>query len=540
MKVLFIMSRKNSDPKDRELYEMDFMCQVLGFRRSLLDLGVVTVAACTPPHIQVEVVDEYLQDIPYDSDADLIALSAKTSCVTHAYEIAAEFRKRGKKIVMGGIHASLRPEEALQHVDYVVINEAEKTWPKFLELFERGEAPREMRAEGFPPMDEIPVPSWDRIDSGEFLFHQIQTTRGCPFMCRFCSVPDISGQDFRFKPIENVITEIRSFPKAGLLKDKMKAIYFVDDNFISRINYTKDLLKALIPLRKSGELGEWSAETTLNVSRDEELLDLFSQAGCSTLIIGIESISSATLEAMDKKVNFCLTYQEALERIHKRGMSVVGNFIVGFDTDHIQVFKEILDFIDENTILYPFFSILTPMPGTALHEDYKNEGRLDHYNWAEYDTRHVVFEPKNMTRAELLDGYIWLYQEAYTSDRALDRLERYWAKYRQRRSNFLENTFIGIKLRKFWNSGSPRFQRLLREGWKRLGKNGIKSDIGQLLYYYDSAHFFDYLCQFKSPNYEHNTRLFSGELSDRIIDESLLHKQWAKAKPARKALPTLS
>lgn len=531
MKVLFVATRKNSDPKDRELYEMDFMCEVLGFKRSLLDLGLITVAACTPDDVEIQIVDEYFQTIPYDTDADLIALSAKTSCVTHVYEVAEEFRKRGKPVVLGGIHASLRPEEALEKVDYVVINEAEKTWPKFVEAFKKGEAPKTLKAEDFPPMEEIPVPAWDRLNGGDFLFHQIQTTRGCPFMCRFCSVPDISGQTFRFKPVENVIKEIRNLPASGFLKDKMKALYFVDDNFISRVAYTKELLRALVPLFKKGELGEWSAETTLNVCRDEELLDLFAESGCATLIIGIESISEETLLTMDKKVNFCLSYQDALNRIHERGMSVVGNFIVGFDTDTIKTFKEILDFVDSNNILYPFFSILTPMPGTALHDEYKEKDRLDHYNWAEYDTRHVVYKPQHMSRQELMDGYIWLYEEAYTSDRALDRLERFWGKYRQRRSTFIENSFIRMRMQRFWNKGSPRFRRVVREGWKRLKKKGINSDVGQLLYYYDSAHFFDYLSQFRSENYEHNCRLFRGEIEDRKIDAKLMKKQWEKAKP---------
>lgn len=536
MKILYVMTRKNSDPKDRELYEMDFMCEVLGFRRSLLDLGVITVAACTPEGIDYEIVDEYFTPIPYHQKYDLVALSAKTSCVTHAYEVADEFRRRGVPVVLGGIHASLRPDEALEHVDYVVINEAEKTWPQFLHAFQQGKAPKITKAEDFPPMEDIPVPAWNKLKSNDYLFHQIQTTRGCPFMCRFCSVPDISGNTFRFKPVENVIKEIRSLPRASFLKDKMKALYFVDDNFISRVNYTKDLLKALVPLYESGELGEWSAETTLNVCRDEELLDLFAASGCSTLIIGIESISQATLEAMDKKVNFCLSYQDAMHMIHERGMSVVGNFIVGFDTDTINVFQDIINFVDENNILYPFFSILTPMPGTDLHEEYKRDERLDHFNWAEYDTRHVVFGPKHMSREELMDGYIWLYEEAYTSQRALDRLERYWRTYRKKRSNFIENSFIRMKLQKFWNKGSKRFRKFLREGWKVLTKRGINSDVGQLLYYYDSAHFLDYLDQFRSDNYQRNVRVFRGEIQDRQIDEKLQVKQWTKAKK-RKVLP---
>jgi radical SAM superfamily enzyme YgiQ (UPF0313 family) len=532
MKILFVSTRKNSRPEDRELYEMDFMNRLLGFRRSLLDLGLLTVAACTPADVEVEVVDEYLEPIPYDTDADLVALSAKTSAVAHAYEVADAFRRRGKKVVLGGIHASLRPDEALRHVDFVVVGEAEKTWPKFVDAFRKGTAPPKTPSEGFAPMDNIPVPAWRAIEYGEFLFHQVQTTRGCPFTCRFCSVPDISGQSFRFKPVDKVVEEIRAFPKTGFLKDRMKTLYFVDDNFISRPKYTYELLEALATLRKRGELGEWSAETTLNVTADTRLLDRFAEAGCSTLIIGFESISAATLLDMDKKVNFVLSYQEGLSRIHQRGMSVVGNFIVGFDTDTVSVFRDTLQFIDENTILYPFFSILTPMPGTRLHDDFLAAGRLDHTDWAQYDTRHVVFKPRHMTREQLMDGYCWLYEQAYASDRALDRLERYWRNHRRRKSTAIENGFIRWRLRKQLRTASPRLRRLIEAGWERLGHRGIRSDVAQLLYYFDSADFVDYLEQFRSADYDANVRIFRGEEASPAVDPALDRKQWERARYA--------
>jgi radical SAM superfamily enzyme YgiQ (UPF0313 family) len=533
MKILFVATRKNSQPEDRELYEMDFMNELLGFKRSLLDLGILTVAACTPNDVQVQVVDEYTEAIPYDSDADLVALSAKTSCVTHAYEVAAKYRKRGKKVVLGGIHASLRPEEALQHVDYVVVGEAEQSWPQFVEAFRKGAAPRLTHTASFPPMDQVPIPAWDRIESRDFLFHEIQTTRGCPFTCRFCSVPDISGSSFRFKPVENVVAEIRALPRAGGLRDRLKPLYVVDDNFISRVKYTKELLVALAPLHRSGELKNWSAETTLNVAHDEELLDLFQAAGCSTLIIGFESISEATLLDMDKKVNFCLTYQEATERIHRRGMSIIGNFIVGFDTDTLSVFRDILDFCDENLVLYPFFSILTPMPGTKLHEDFKAAGRLDHFNWQQYDTRHVVYEPKHMTREQLMDGYCWIYEQAYASPRALARLNRFWSKHKRRPSGLLERAFIAWRLRRFRHEGTDRFQGFLKDGWSALRQHP-HGNVGQLISYLDSAHFTDYLDQFRSPDYEHHARLFRGEEApSERVDPTLEKKQWERKLTAR-------
>jgi radical SAM superfamily enzyme YgiQ (UPF0313 family) len=510
VKILFVATKKNADPSDRELYEMDFLIGVLGFQRSLVDLGILTAAAATPSDVQIEVVDEYVQDIPWDTDADLVALSAKTSCAPHAYEVADEFRRRGKKVVLGGIHGSLRTEEALQHVDHVVKGEADKTWPRFVQLYQRGQAPQVMEEDGFPPMDEIPIPRWSELPHGDFMFHQVQTTRGCPFMCRFCSVPTISGNTFRFKPIEKVIHEILQMPDPGPVKRLGKPLYIVDDNFLSKVRYTKDLLKAMVPYRRQGKIPDFSAETTFNVALDDELLDLLRDAGCTTLIIGFESISEATLVSMDKKVNFCLPFAEGIKKIHDRGIAVMGNFIVGFDTDTLAVFEDTLKFIDDNDIVYPFFSILTPMPGTQLHEDYKAEGRLDHYDWSRYDTRHVVMEPKHMTREQLQDGYCYLYEQAYFSDRAIDRLQRYWKKFPGRRANVGEKAYVAARLTtsRSWWKGTEEFRAFLRRAWRRAAMSGAPVELGQLLYAFDSAHFADYLKRFRSTRYAEHARVF--------------------------------
>lgn len=535
MKILFVATRKNSDPLERELYEMDFMNRVLGFKRSLLDLGLQTVIACTPPEVDTEFVDEYFQDIPYDTDADFVALSAKTSCVVHVYEVADEFRRRGKKVILGGIHASLRPDEALMHVDTVVIGEAELVWPECVRDAIAGKINKRYEAKGFPPMEGIPVPAWDKLRGGDFLFHQIQTTRGCPFKCRFCSVPDIAGSDFRFKPIERVINEIKSLPRAGKITEEIKALYFVDDNFLSRPKYTKDLLRALIPLRKRGEVPNWSAETTLNVARDEELLDLFAAAGCTTLIIGFESISSETLNAMNKGINYCLNYHEAIHNIHVRGMSIVGNFIVGFDTDTISVFHELIEFIDENAILYPFFSILTPMPGTALHDDFKRDGRLDHFDWGRYDTRHVVYDPKHMTRDQLLDGYIWLYEKSYCGERAINRLKKHWQTYSQVHSSIAERMFLKWKLRHEYRAASPELKSFHDQVWHLLADKKLKGNASQFMYYLDSGDFTQFMIEnYRSSDWREHYKIFeSGEnpgKDELTVDTELLVKQWESKK----------
>lgn len=507
MKILFVSTRKNSDPSERELYEMDLMNDVLGFRRSLFDLGLLTVVGFTPERFDVSIQDEYLAPLDYDEPADLVALSAKTSCSVHAYRVAAEFRRRGRKVVLGGIHASLLPDEALEHVDHVVTGEAEEVWATMLADFEAGRAKRRYDSPRFPALDHVAFPDFADLDARDFLLHQIQTTRGCPFKCRFCSVPDISGQSFRFKPVERVVAEIRALPRAGKLVERMKALYMVDDNFISRTRYTRELLEALVPLRRRGEVPDWSAETTLNVATDEELLDLFREAGCTTLIIGFESVSETTLKEMAKGINFCLTYQEATERIHRRGISIVGNFIVGFDTDTLTVFRDTRDFVFENNILYPFFSILAPMPGTALHEEFKAAGRLDTFDWSLYDTRHVLYEPRHMTREQLMDGYVWLYEQCYTSDAAMANLRRFWARPERPGSTLLERLFVRWKVSRS-KLVSPAGRAFFRRALAHASRRGNKSDMAQLLYYLDSGHFAEFLARYKSPRFDEHARLF--------------------------------
>jgi hypothetical protein len=343
-----------------------------------------------------------------------------------------------------------------------------------------------------------------------------------------------------------VIEEIRSMPSPGFIKRGSKPLYIVDDNFLSRVQYTKELLKALVPLRKAGEVPAFSAETTFNVTLDEELLDLLRDAGCATLIIGFESISESTLLSMDKKVNFCLPYAEGLKRIHSRGIEVMANFIVGFDTDTLSVFEDTLRFVEDNLIVYPFFSILTPMPGTALHEEYKADGRLDHTDWSRYDTRHVVMEPKHMTREQLLDGYCYLYEQAYGSERALARLERFWATYPHHASTFAERAYLAYRTRVSgaFSMGSPAFQTFARDAWRRTRGNP-RADLGEVLYLLDSAHFADFLHKYRSADYERNVALFRDPPAVDVVAEvkqknapaelvQLGKKQWESTRSQRR------
>jgi radical SAM superfamily enzyme YgiQ (UPF0313 family) len=535
LKLEFIATRKNADPTQRELYELDYMLDILGFKRAFMDLGLQTVASVTPPEHAIRFTDEYLGPIDYRTDADVVCLSAKTSCITRAYEVADELKRRGKTVVLGGIHASLRPEESLQHAHVVVKDEAEEIWPKVVDDLASKKTKQIYKAADYPDMARIPIPSFAWMDHRKYFYRQLQTTRGCPFMCRFCSVPDISGQAFRCKPIENIVREIRALPRGGGPIANARPLYIVDDNFISRPSYTKDLLRALVPLRQRGEIMDWSAETTLNVARDEELLDLFVAAGCTVLIIGFESVSEATLKDMDKGVNFCMTYQEAMDRILSRNVSVVGNFIVGFDTDDLRVFKDTLDFIERNGIMYPFFSILTPMPGTKLFDDMAEAGRLDHQRWELYDTRHVVFEPKQMTREQLMDGYVYLYEKAYGPDATLPRLEKWWGrKNAQKGSSMAERLFIAARTSSLAFADDREDRRFYKDALKLLLDRKMQGEVGQLLYMLDAHHFANFLKQYNSAHAKESYRLFSDPDAS-LMTSKRIAMQWDKVERKRAA-----
>ena len=538
MRIAFVSTRKNADSSERELYEMQWLLRQLGLKRAFVDLGLLTVAGCTPKDVETVVIDEYASEIDFDMDCDLVALSAKTSCVTRAYAVADEFRRRGKRVVLGGIHASLRPDEALEHVDCIVTGEADALWPTVVEDAKNGRLKERYDVKDFPPMDAIPAPAWGRMDHGLHLMHQVQTTRGCPFRCRFCSVPDISGQSFRFKPVARVIAELRALPTSRHLTARKRHLYIVDDNFLSRLSYTKELLRAMVPLYQSGVVPPWSAETTLNVAQDDELLDLFRDAGCTTLIVGFESVSEATLADMDKPINFCLTFPEAVERIHARGIHLVGNFIVGFDTDNLAVFGTTLQFIQQTGILFPFFSILNPMPGTALFEDFRASGRLNHQDWSRYDTRHVVMAPRQMTEAQLQDGYIWLYEQAYKSDRMLERMERNWRRQPVDRGGrgIAEKLFLGSRLSLEATRADTATRGLYAESMRLLLNRHLHGNIGNALTLLDATDFATFMGRYKSVDYAQHARLFGGNTD---LDDPQWKNARARSRTERRASAVL-
>ena len=365
-------------------------------------LALPLLAALTPPDVRVSLCDEVVQGIDFGEEVDLVALSVMTATAPRAYEIAQTYRARRTQVIMGGIHPSLLPQEALAHADAVAVGEAEELWPQMIEDARNRRLKPLYRASVLPSLQGSPTLRYDLLDRRRYLIpNVVQATRGCPFDCSFCSVTAFSGKTFRLRPIPEVIRDISCLPGRFFL--------FVDDNLIGHHAYGRELMKALIPLRR-----KWVSQTSITIARDESLLDLAAEAGCIGLLIGFESLSPETLQAMGKSANRVEEYRTCIRRIRSRGIGIQGSFVFGFDQDDASVFSRTAEFVAETSLDAANFCRLTPFPGTRLFQQLESEGRILHRQWEWYDREHVVFRPKRMSPEELDEGTFRAYEKTYS------------------------------------------------------------------------------------------------------------------------------
>lgn len=351
---------------------------------------------------QITLVDEYNQRIPYEQAFDLVAVTVNTPNATHCYRMAARFRANDAKVVMGGPHATLRPDEAAQYCDYLVVGEAEETWPQFLREFYLGCARPRYVCNRTPSLHGLPIPRRDLIRRRHFTKGAVFATRGCPYRCSYCNLKQIYAAGFRTRPIHEVMTDIQS----------MSNRYFVfwDDNFFGDADYAVRLMTALKPLRR-----RWAAQVSINRCADEHLLRLAREAGCVYLFIGLESFSEESLASVNKGFNQVLRYEQTIRLIHRHGICVQAGVIFGFDTDTLEVFANALRACESMGIDGVTVSVLTPLPGTRLYEEMKRDGRLLSEDWGWFNGKtHVAFRPKHMAAEELFLGYMWFRQRFYS------------------------------------------------------------------------------------------------------------------------------
>lgn len=388
----------------------DSFWDVIAFKFPLLSTSLL--AGLTPSRHQVSIIDESISDIDFDQEVDLVAITAITPLAPRCYDIADRFRQRGKKVVIGGVHASWLPEEAKAHADGVAIGEADATWPGILEDLEKGELKPFYRQDARTDLSRLPIARRDLLPRKGYLFHNlIQTTRGCPYDCEFCSVTAFHGRTYRMRPISQVEQEIQSLERSRAY------IFFVDDNIVGNLSYARELLTMLSHYRL-----RWVSQGPIHVAENEEILSLMARAGCHGLFIGFESLREENLDLMGKNMNRVAMYERGIRRLHDAGIGVYGSFVFGYDYDDVSVFDEFLEFALRNRIDGAFLPLLTPFPGTRIYQRLKQEGRILTEDWSKYDMATVVFQPKRMSVEELQEGFWKVNRSFYSSASILKRI----------------------------------------------------------------------------------------------------------------------
>jgi radical SAM superfamily enzyme YgiQ (UPF0313 family) len=319
---------------------------------------------------------------------DLVGLTAYTQNAARAYEIAAMYRAKGVPVVMGGIHASMMPDEALQYVDAVVIGEAELVWEKVLADFEAGNLQRIYKGEGYANLNKLPHARHDLLHPS-YWYRIIQTSRGCPYDCDFCTVTAFNGRIYRQRPVEDVLDELEK--NLG----KFKSVIFADDNLVGQTKkHRENALKLFKGIVDRGLKFQWFSQVTVDIAEDDEVLEWAAKSGCKILLVGIEAETTEGLDYMNKTVNKrkggVAYYQKAFEKINQHGIAVLGTFILGLETDTAQDIRNRAEFIVKSRVDAVQCSILTPFPGTKLYQRIKDNGQIACKNFPE-DWNHFRF-----------------------------------------------------------------------------------------------------------------------------------------------------
>ncbi|UCF99374.1 MAG: B12-binding domain-containing radical SAM protein [Spirochaetaceae bacterium] len=388
-------------------------CKDPNFKKSkflmIPQLALHLIAGLTPPEHEVRILEEELETIDLEEDCDLVGISCMTSNATRAYELAGEYRKRGRTVVLGGVHPTLLPDEALQHSDAVVVGEAEGVWEQVVADVQARKVQRVYHQPS--PSLERYIGMGNRRNTKKRLFDvvPVMTTRGCPYNCEFCCVHDIFGRRIRHLPVDNVVRDIE--------ESEGKIFIFLDDNIIGDPVYAKQLFQAIKPLKI-----KWVGQASLSFVKDEQMMRLASQSGCKGLFFGLESVSQTQLKRMRKAIKEVGKIGEAVQKIKDFGIYFHASMIFGFDSDTKDTFADTLDFLEKNHISSASINVLTPYPGTEVFRSFKEQGRLLTEDWRYYDHSTVVFQPKNMNPFELQAGRLWAMKQFTQMSSLLRRL----------------------------------------------------------------------------------------------------------------------
>jgi radical SAM superfamily enzyme YgiQ (UPF0313 family) len=359
----------------------------------IMTLSLPAVAAATPDGHEITIEDERVKKVCLDDYPDLVGISYEVFRAYRAYEVADHYRKRHIPVVLGGMHASVMPEEGLQHADAVVVGEADEVWPQVVADAEAGRMQGIYKGDRPVDLVRLKPPRLDLLDASRYFpLYPIEATRGCTHACSFCSTRYVHGYGFRTRPVDHVIADVRW---AG-----NNIIAFLDDNFAADEMFAKELFTAMIPHEK-----KFFMQSHVLLAENEELLLLAAKAGCIGVFVGIESVSADTLSEANKGFNRVDRLKDNIARFHDRGILVDGGIIFGFDTDTPDVFDRTIEVLEKIKIDSVAVNILIPYPGTEFYRRFEREGRIICTGYSKYTGGTVIVRPKNMTVEQLQAGY---------------------------------------------------------------------------------------------------------------------------------------
>jgi len=355
-------------------------------------LGPPLLAALTPDRHQVRLVEEYMEDIDFDSDSDVVAISGQIMQFDRCVDIAREFRARGKKTILGGYLPWMLPDRVEGLFDAIVVGEGDEVWPQILDDIERGQLKPRYRAAKPPDITDLPVPRYDLIKKDRVVVYPVQATRGCPFTCQYCSIAAVHQGIYRKRPVEQIVRDVEATGSRN--------INFCDDNLCEDVKYSDRLFTALrgAPIR-------WGTQTTINVARHPDLLKKARESGCVLMALGVETFSAKNLEEVNKTFHAVDNYAQSLSRIMDAGISPHALIIFGLPDDDADTFKRTVEYLEKLKVPVTQFFILTPYPGSPTGDKIWRSGKVFDQKLSHLREPYVVFEPERLTPAQLHDGW---------------------------------------------------------------------------------------------------------------------------------------
>ncbi|HWG38368.1 MAG TPA: radical SAM protein [Terriglobales bacterium] len=439
MRVLLVYPKRDPQSQVRTQFSMERIHDLTfwplrGKSYGLQFNGLEALAALTPDWVQLTVINENLRELDLEANVDLVAITVMVTNATRAYQIADHFRRRNIKVVMGGYHPFMIPQNSLAHADAICTTEAEYVWEDMLKDARDGRLKPIYEQTQKTDMSKcVHIP---RVRRWEWL-HQVsltlQASRGCPFSCDFCSIVQMLGHDMRYKSPENLCRELEVIFKNDLMgRIFYRPIFFVDDNIFGHPRTMKELLRAIIKLRARYPKFRpvFGSQMTINVYKDKEALALLEEAGFYNIFMGLESQDPETLRSYNKLHNIAFKYDDAIRTMREHGMEVIASFIFGTDSDSLASFDSAYDFFDRCDVLYPYFNILTPTANQWKR--FLGEGRILTVKAKLYDAHHTVFVPMKMTPRQLQEGFIRLVSRTFDYSNIAKRMRGIYVDHPQR------------------------------------------------------------------------------------------------------------